>query len=192
METFSRETKKIVQLTPDEIRRRLRKILTAFSEKGGFGVLLAVIYEETDLEVLKAAMALIKDFKTRLDTYSYQVIETMQIDGERRRVSEEEIDHLALAYAKLRTNDGGNVIQQNGVCNGDDNIEKIRIHFGEHYYKNFAQIGGDEFVELIDHARLDEVIEAKQNWLNSCNGFGSLVDDILLSFSSEPYDLECY
>lgn len=191
-ETFSRESKKIVQLTPAEIRRRLRKIVNAFSEKGGFGVLLTVIYEESDLEVLQAAVGLINDFMGRLKTHGFEVVSTMQIDVS-TRVSDEEIDHLARAYARLRTTDNITISENGAVNGGAEEVEdKIRMDYDSLYFKTYAKIGGDEFISLIDRSKLDQMIETKQEWLNGFTGFKSLVDDILLSFTSEPIDLECY
>uniref|UniRef100_A0A336MLF7 CSON001788 protein n=1 Tax=Culicoides sonorensis TaxID=179676 RepID=A0A336MLF7_CULSO len=210
-ETFSREHKKIVQLTPDQINRRLHKIIDSFSEKGGFGVLLAVLYDENDIEALKSCITLIQTLMNRLILYGF-VGDNKKIDQNEDnadmkkskfnsingynlpRVNDEDINLLAKAYAKLSTNDSNSFIYINGTVNESD--EDLRgskgIQIDTKYYEKFRQISGNEFIEIILRVNLDGILNAKSEWLQSSTGLESLLDDIILSFSSEKYEMDCY
>lgn len=201
-ETFSREHKKIVQLTPCQIKRRLSKIIASFSEKGGFGVLLAVLHDESDIEALKACIALIQTLMNRLVIYGYVKSEVTNPEKEptenctnghnRPQVTEEDINLLAKAYAKLRTND--DPIVANGII--DESEEDLQgnacVQLDSNYYQKYTQITGDEFVHIILRVSLEGIIHAKSQWLQSSQGLDSVLDDVILSFSAEKYEMECY
>lgn len=197
-ETFSREHKKIVQLTPDQINRRLAKIIAIFSEKGGFGVLLAVLHDESDIEALKACIGLIQSLMNRLILYRYVTIPDKSptdnsINGHYRPpVTEEDVNLLARAYAKLKTTDDP------PICNGtiDESDEDLQgsasIQINSNYYQKYTQITGDEFVEIILRVSLDGIINSKSEWLNLSQGLDSILDDVILSFSADKYEMGCY
>ncbi|XP_063705871.1 uncharacterized protein LOC134834965 [Culicoides brevitarsis] len=199
-ETFSREHKKIVQLTPDQIKRRLTKIIDAFSAKGGFGVLLAVLYDESDIEVVKACVTMIQNFMSRLWQYNYvtkspEKITEISINGHYRPpVSDEDINLLAKAYAKLRTSE-----TTNGSCTIDEMNEDDEammngnsVKIDAKYYKIFTTISGDEFIDIISRVNLEGIINGKTEWLQSTQGLDSVLDDVILSFTAEKYEMECY
>lgn len=197
-ETFSREHKKIVQLTPDQIKRRLSKIISFFSEKGGFGVLLAMLHDESDIEALKACIALIQTLMNRLVLYGYVTSPNKtptenSINGHYRPpVTENDINLLAKAYAKLRTTDDVSMV--NGMI--DESEEDLQgnssVKIDSNYYQMYRQITGDEFIDIILRVSFDGIINAKSEWLQLNQGLDSILDDVILSFSAEKYEMECY
>lgn len=69
--TFSKEHKKIVQLNEKEILLRLQKVLNELSMRGCLGVLLACLEDDSDLEVVKLAVFLVKKIMAHLTKYNY-------------------------------------------------------------------------------------------------------------------------
>lgn len=69
--TFSKEHKRIVTLTQQEITRRLTKVLTRLSGCGCLGVLLATLDDQDDLLVLKNGVSTIKTLTAFFDKYGY-------------------------------------------------------------------------------------------------------------------------
>lgn len=201
-ETFSREYKKIVQLTPDQIKTRLDKIMFSYEEKGAFGVLLTIIHDESDLEVLKACIVLIQYLLNRLISYEYVtknipmegVEEVINIIGNHyhyEKVSDEQINFITKAYSKLQTND---YESKNQIDNMDSDLEGTKaVNFIDtKSYRKFAQITSTDFLHVTMRIDLDGLINSKSEWLQSCEGLDSLLDDVILSFNAEKYDLDCY
>ncbi|XP_062534930.1 uncharacterized protein LOC134204119 [Armigeres subalbatus] len=69
--TFSKEHKKIINLTNSEILLRLRKVLNELSLRGCLGVLLAGLEDNCDLVVLKQNIEIIRDLMSMLNKYNY-------------------------------------------------------------------------------------------------------------------------
>lgn len=69
--TFSKEHKRIVTLTQQEITRRLTKVLFKLSACGCLGVLLATLDDQEDLLVLKNGVSTIKTLTAFFDKYGY-------------------------------------------------------------------------------------------------------------------------
>lgn len=69
--TFSKEHKRIVTLTQQEITKRLAKVLTRLSACGCLGVLLATLDDHDDLLVLRNGVSTIKTLTAFFDKYGY-------------------------------------------------------------------------------------------------------------------------
>lgn len=69
--TFSKEHKKIVQLTQKEIHLRLTKVLNELSLRGCLGIFLHCLGDTADLEVVKVAAAIVQRLQSFLDRYGY-------------------------------------------------------------------------------------------------------------------------
>lgn len=69
--TFSKETKKIVTLTKNEINLRITRVLNEISRRGYLGVILSCLKDETDFEVRKETIHLIQRLMKILNNYDY-------------------------------------------------------------------------------------------------------------------------
>nr|CAH7755298.1 unnamed protein product [Callosobruchus chinensis] len=67
--TFSKENRKIVTLNDAEVKKRLIKVLEQLSATGCLAVFAAALQDDSDLEVAKTALDLIKDFVAMLKKY---------------------------------------------------------------------------------------------------------------------------
>ncbi|XP_021713383.1 uncharacterized protein LOC5574692 [Aedes aegypti] len=85
--TFSKEHKKIITLTNNEILLRLRKVLNELSLRGCLGVLLACLDDRCDLEVLKKTVEMIRWLMTILNKYNYMEEYRNIASGSRKRRS---------------------------------------------------------------------------------------------------------
>lgn len=69
--TFSKEHKKIVQLTQKEILRRLTEVLKELAMRGSLGIFLHCLDDSSDLEVVKVATSIVQRLQMFLDRYHY-------------------------------------------------------------------------------------------------------------------------
>lgn len=69
--TFSKEHKKIVQLTQKEILLRLTKVLNELSLRGCLGIFLHCLQDTADLEVVKVAAEIVQRLQSFLNRYKY-------------------------------------------------------------------------------------------------------------------------
>lgn len=75
---FSKQLRKIVHVSSQEVHKRLDNILHDYAYYGGLGVLLACLYDEFHVGVSEKAVEIIKQLKSRLDRYCYNVVPTPQ------------------------------------------------------------------------------------------------------------------
>lgn len=68
--TFSKEHKKIITLTDKEIQLRLRKVLNELALRGCLGIIVACL-QDSDLEVVRKAVCVMKKFMGYLDKYNF-------------------------------------------------------------------------------------------------------------------------
>jgi BRCA1-associated ATM activator 1 len=61
----------------------------------------------------------------------------------------------------------------------------------ENLFKKYATVSTDEFLHFINNTDLAKVIENKSDWLQHCENFSTLLDDVLRSFGHNV-DLDCY
>ncbi|XP_029715833.2 uncharacterized protein LOC109425246 [Aedes albopictus] len=85
--TFSKEHKKIITLTNNEILLRLRKVLNELSLRGCLGVLLAGLDDKCDLAVLKKTIEMIRWLMDMLNKYNYIEEYKNVANGSRKRRS---------------------------------------------------------------------------------------------------------
>ncbi|XP_055524076.1 uncharacterized protein LOC129717867 isoform X2 [Wyeomyia smithii] len=69
--TFSKEHKKIINLTDKEILLRLRKVLNELALRGCLGVFLGCLEDHCDMEVVKEAVKIIQRLMSYLNKYNY-------------------------------------------------------------------------------------------------------------------------
>lgn len=68
--TFSKENKKIVTLTNEEIRLRLNKVLIELSNIGCLYVLLTTLHDDCDFQVVQKSAEILRDFLSMLKRYN--------------------------------------------------------------------------------------------------------------------------
>ncbi|CRK88217.1 CLUMA_CG001998, isoform A [Clunio marinus] len=68
--TFSKEHKKIITLNDKEIHLRLRKVLNELSLRGCLGILISCL-QDSDLEVIKVAVAIVDRIMIYLNKYNF-------------------------------------------------------------------------------------------------------------------------
>lgn len=128
--TFSKEGKKIVTLTQNEITLRLNKILNELSLRGCLGILLKCVDDDCDLEVAKVANNIIQELLSILKTYNY----TMEITNEEKnyvngfisKISNENINSSKMETQKSETQEGeincnSNISNSKNNQNSNDN-----------------------------------------------------------------------
>ena len=64
----------------------------------------------------------------------------------------------------------------------------------ENLYKKYALTTGEDFLNFVTKTDLKKLVEEKSEWISNTEGFSTLLDDILLSFTStdDANDLDCY
>lgn len=67
--TFSKDCRKIVTLTENEVQRRLNKVLIELNANGCLTVLMSAIQDDCDVDVVEKAVVLTKKFVTLLNKY---------------------------------------------------------------------------------------------------------------------------
>lgn len=67
--TFSKECRKIVTLTENEVQRRLNKVLIELSTNGCLTVLMGAVQDDCDVDVVEKAVVVTKKFVKLLNKY---------------------------------------------------------------------------------------------------------------------------
>ncbi|CAO1423827.1 unnamed protein product [Diamesa serratosioi] len=64
----------------------------------------------------------------------------------------------------------------------------------ENLFKKFALTTSDDFLNYVTKTDLKKLIEEKSEWISHTEGFSTLLDDIILSFTStdDANDMDCY
>lgn len=134
--TFSKEKKKIVTLTEKEILLRIHKILNDLSDHGLLGILLECLNDDCDLEVVKAAVYIIKKLSLCLDTYDYvrqmnsitTATETSKNYDNNQSSSSSSLSTTTL-LSKMENqnnlNENSSIINTKSSKNNDDNEENL-------------------------------------------------------------------
>lgn len=210
--TFSKEKKKIVNLTQKEIILRLTKVLNELSLRGCLGVLLACITDDADLIVMRATITVIKNLITFLDKYNYyQEIEELNVarpvsilDTNYSEYEKPNLDATTERNSADLTN-SEEVIQQ--IISVQD-INLLSVAYENHlnvvpntenpidsdYFKKFSNVTATIFLHKIKHTDFDALIQSRSDWLNQTESFSSLLNDILYSMKlqDDVNDADCY
>lgn len=219
--TFSKEKKKIVNLTPYEIISRLTKILDELSSRGCLGVLLSGIEEDSDLSVVKATVTVIKYLVDFLDKYNYW----NEIQNQNKTNNRKSFPIIDTNYWEVNTSrperkpeckpapepkptediaQSEEVIQS--IVSSPDinllartyesqmNVEPDpEVGIDSNYYKKFTHITAIVFLQKIKSINLDEIVRARSDWLDHTESFTSLLNDMLYSLKIDDVnDIDCY
>lgn len=168
--TFSKEHKKIVQLTQKEILLRLTKVLNELSVRGCLGIFLQCLDDSADLEVIKVASCIVIRLQGFLDRYHY----LDEMTAELRPVSAVMDTNFNKSHSKLNINGGlssmdlsattissggqpqaernnADVGQSMKLLDADGVIESIvgaqDVNLLTHAYKNHMQVNENETVQ---------------------------------------------
>lgn len=203
---FSKQHKKIITLTQKEILNRLDNILNELSALGCLGVLLECLNDDCDLEVLKIAVAIIKDIMAFLSKYNYleqntlaePTVSDVGPPSVCNSIVESETGE-AIAYM-----DADSIIEAIISAN-DINLlatayenqlnfksENITL-FDEQYFKRFGKVTASKFIRQIQSINLDRLPEQRQDWIDKNDSFSSLLDDIVVSLKIDNLSsADCY
>lgn len=213
--TFSKEKKKIVNLTQKEIILRLTKILNELSMRGCLGVLLACIEDDADLAVARSSVAVIKNLVEFLDKYNYwQEVQDLQQTGAAQplpvfdtnysEVNMRDLNEVQPERTAADMTESDEIIQS--IVSSQDinllatayenqlNVEATpEIGIDTNYYKTFAMVTAHVFLSKVKTTDLDEIIRIRTDWLDQTESFTSLLNDMLYSLKIDNVnDVDCY
>lgn len=210
--TFSRESRKIVTLNEVEIRKILLRLLDELSAIGCLTVLLKLLHEDTEVEVMEAALVIAEEIQAILN--QYKVPESIVAsDDEPKSISElvchvkedENVENGEEMERESSTK-SDNVIE--GILKADDmnllaSIYQKRMNLES---QNAAAIDISPKVKLVKAASpylfvhmmevndCKNVIKRKKEWKDGIRSVSSLLDDVLGLYESneEANSLDCY
>lgn len=205
--TFSKEKKKIVNLTPTEITMRLTRILDELASRGCLGVLLACIDSDVDLAVVEATVPVINNLIKFLDKYDYWTEIRDQKRDEQQASPPSKINDTAQSTVESP--------EANASANSDDIIQSIissqdinllAENYGNQlnvdakesaidvtYYKSFAHVTAYVFVKTIKATDLNQLVRMRTDWIEQTESFTSLLNDMLYSLKMDNInDIDCY
>ncbi|XP_057318159.1 uncharacterized protein LOC130663104 [Microplitis mediator] len=210
MVTFSKEHKKIVQLTDDEINNRLNKALDNMAKENCLGVLLVTLEDESDFEVSKYAADIINELKRLLLKYklnqptpnnnssysnscnsksntpcstkpSASEPETNSTDKDLSRIIDDIIDSND---SSLLATMYKNSLKMNDECEMTKRQALDRI----------SKVTREQFLSHILNSDIDAYIAERRNWLKTYTvSFDSILDDILTVYAqNDTISMDCY
>ncbi|XP_050345857.1 uncharacterized protein LOC126770497 [Nymphalis io] len=210
--TFSRETRKIVTLNQGEIQKRLTRILEELASIGCLTVLVKLLHDETEVEIMDAALAISTELLDILDRYKVPQSLTP---------SENEPKNVNDLLNKIKLD---NINVENCVGEQSEDLEKAEnviesilkaddINLLANIYERHMSLKPNEphpisvnrtkflsfaspylFVSFIRSEDFKKVIEQKHNWKNGIKSLSSLLDDFLgiYEINDEINALDCY
>lgn len=172
--TFSKETKKIVQLNELEIKKRLKKILNELALRGGLGALLCCMNDESEIEVMEKAFDIISDVMKLLEKYNCTDIGTVMDNAitiqrpvldERFEKNDDEISKISKYRNKADVrNDAAGAeicISVNNETTSDTIIESIvsanDVNLLANVYNNQLKVNQQEKNNIYDFAKTNGV-----------------------------------
>lgn len=215
--TFSKEKKKIVNLTPKEIISRLTKILDNLSSYGCLNVLLACIEDDVDLSVVRASITVIKTLIEFLDKHNYwDEIQVQDQTSDTRLLPIIDTNYSELNATRPEprkdveskgpeeTKQSDEVIQS--IVSSQDinllattyanqlNVEPdTENEFDAQYYKKYTNVTATIFLQKIKSTILEDLIRVRTDWMEHTESFASLLNDMLYSLKIDDVnDIDCY
>ncbi|XP_022905992.1 uncharacterized protein [Onthophagus taurus] len=210
--TFSREQKKIIRLTDNAIKIRLKKVLKKLELTGCLTVLIRGLNDDCDLEVVRTSIEKVKKFVILLRMYkliperkkSFEDLQLQyiqncnQIPSQSCSLNVAENDQFVTENTNLSISDQIiNEIVNTTDLNLLENVSNslyVEENF-EGIEKRNQLISVDDFLKAID-TDLDAILRSKTSWLATLDDFGSLLDDILKDYDtkrcSKVNEMDCY
>ncbi|KAG4077805.1 hypothetical protein HA402_011234 [Bradysia odoriphaga] len=205
---FSKQHKKIITLTQKEILSRLDNVLGELSALGCLGILLECLTDDCDLEVLRIAIAIIKDMMAFLNKYNYLESNTLSetvttengpatsvnciVESETGEcIAEPYLDSDSVIESIISANDINLLATayENQLNFNGENVALI----DEQYFKQFNKVTALDFIRRISAVDLDGLHERRLKWIEKNDSFSSLLDDISFSLKIDNLSsADCY
>ncbi|XP_075230769.1 integrator complex assembly factor Brat1 isoform X2 [Lycorma delicatula] len=220
--TFSKSSRKIVTLTPPEIKKRLKLVLDELQRNGCLQVLWTALNDTSDLEVARKSVTIISKLLQLLQQYGV-VEETCG-----RATTLPALSVTSIGHSENNKNEKvlKNIcIEEDYSCNSikdmsaaDDVItsimnsqdiellssvyckdDKIVVHEdSKESYIEFVTV--NEFIERVSTLNLESIIKVRSDWLKASDDLDSLIDDILavvkndfdVSLDNNVNAMDCY
>ncbi|XP_037944561.1 uncharacterized protein LOC119677333 [Teleopsis dalmanni] len=216
--TFSKENKKIVQLTEKEITLRIKKVFNELSQRGCLGVILKCLLEYNDIEVTRTAVGIVNRLLEKLQKYNYEsIIDGIEIQESSTNKPQTQtnsdvptptVQHeQTLLDSSYTSNRAAEIIEDiileqdvkiltmayaNTMLTNGEN-EEIR-NINKTLYKEYSDVDAKKFLSTIKSLQLNEMLQSREGWLKSTDSFLSELDDII--FATDPGKLtnfpDCY
>ncbi|CAH2003808.1 unnamed protein product [Acanthoscelides obtectus] len=215
--TFSKENRKIVTLNDAEVKKRLIKVLEQLSATGCLAVFAAALQDDSDLEVAKTALVLIKDFVAMLKKYKVTeqdlVLSTpvspldsfitspfpsassvRSLDSQYGTMSpSSDVFQMDLVQASTPIND---TILESILDSEDIGLLDSLPHSSQVTetvnLRTKQVMPNSVFINFI-YGDLDGRLKERSRWLKQIGSFDSLLDDILKDYQVEGVNsMDCY
>lgn len=202
---FSKEHRKIINLTEQEVQKRLLKVLDQLSMVGCLYVLIAAIQDEDDVAVAQAATEQTKKLCKLLD--KYKVCDAVKID--KRQINLKKINFNPCKPLFVNQEDGVRYMDTseaviNGILDTDDRVllestQTNNNRMAENRcngvtVKERIVLPTNDFLSFIVNENLDARLDSKHEWIKQMDNVGSLLDDILKEYNvaDDVNSMDCY
>lgn len=209
--TFSRETRKIVTLTENEIQKRLIRILYELSSIGCLTVLVKLLHEDTELDIMETALNISLDILNILNQY--------KVPTKLKPVNNDvhSIDELLNNIVEENTNQAEDIVEPETSAKSDNVIDEILnsddINLLANIYERHMNLQGEKtlstskprikllkrvspyfFVNHLIGTDFKVVVEQKKSWKIGIRSVSSLLDDVLgiYEINNEINSMDCY
>lgn len=211
--TFAKESRKIVTLNDKEIQKRLVKCLEELASIGCLTVLSVLLDEDTETEIMNAALTISLELLEILN--KYKVPEVLTANDHDKALFNEIVEEIKCKREPgcnddVDLNDAGkseSIIE--GILNSSD------LNLLANIYENQLTIEKEEvgepievkpklvlkrlvtptmFVYLLNSKDFKAIIESKRKWEGGIRSLSSLLDDVLgiYEYNDEVNTMDCY
>ncbi|GJQ72358.1 hypothetical protein Trydic_g3443 [Trypoxylus dichotomus] len=203
--TFSKEHKKIVTLTEQEIKYRLSKVLHQLSQCGCLGVFVAAIQDDCDLEVMKKAAEKIKKIARLFNMYNMDKVYICPASPSASSSSTSspkfnqlpQISALNTPPITPRMDYSDEVIDE--IIHSSDmnlltnvyNPSEVPIRPVSNCNSNIINVSPEAFLSVL-RSDLDAMVNEKTKWLQNIDDLNSLLDDMLKCYNGDVNSMDCY
>ena len=212
MVTFSKEHKKIVKLTSDEINLRIAKVFNTLAQRGCWGVLLKCLDEDCDVEVIRSAVSIVQRLLDKLKTYDYESVINKMESSPLNHISlqndyplgfETDTSDMQVEQSSEYTD---NVIESI-ISSLDINLLSLSESYTDEkkaaipskvsdiFYKQFTGTSPKDFLATLKRIDLNELQHNQQQWILSTDTLSSLLEDILIIMGPQQEEsivADCY
>ncbi|KAL0279262.1 UNVERIFIED_CONTAM: hypothetical protein PYX00_000864 [Menopon gallinae] len=208
--TFSKDNKKIVSLTADEIKLRLRKVLAELSNIGCLYVLITTLKDDYDFKVVQKSAQILTDLIEILKRYDLLEKQSVAPPSDKCSVKRK-TSHEGSPEKKIVHTFPVGGIEEDEITKSNRIIQDIVNEFDvsllENVYNpnrtinpseidNFSlkEIKPELFLNEIQNININSFLNAKRKWLLSReDDLNELLSDMLtLSVECETNILDCY
>lgn len=202
---FSKEQRKIISLTENEVQKRLIKVLQRLSEIGCLSVLISSIQDDCDLEVAKRATQITRKFIDLLNNYKICYGSSLCISSPPISPLIRDDDgtpclfNTKMSCESPPNNDNKMNVVLNDILNAqDENLLTKMCCPVENRQQNFIEIQCKRVMEPNEFLKFTQqdfecVVNEKEKWLVNMDQLGSILDDILKEYDeSDVNSMDCY